>query len=137
MSRLPVVDDLIGKPFANRGRGPDHFDCWGVVMEVWRRAGITAPDYGVDAMVTQAIDAVYRELLGAAAGNSGPWRQLPGPRPLALVVFHTRPGMVSHIGVCLDAGRFIHVRRNANITIEPLRSPLYCQRVAGYYRYAG
>ena len=48
--RSPVivaVDDLIGKPYEGGGRGPDSYDCYGLVVEVESRMGRRVPDVGV------------------------------------------------------------------------------------------
>lgn len=46
---LELVDfckPLIGKPWVRGGRGPDVFDCWGLLVYVYRNAmGIHLPDY--------------------------------------------------------------------------------------------
>ena len=46
----PHLDDLIGKPFKLGGRGPDAFDCWGLVREVMQRMrpGLALPDWASD-----------------------------------------------------------------------------------------
>lgn len=42
-------DDLIGIPFINGGRDRNKgFDCYGLVMEVYRRCGIALPEYTAD-----------------------------------------------------------------------------------------
>jgi hypothetical protein len=38
-------DHLIGKPFERYGRGPDVYDCWGIVIESGRMMGLKTPDY--------------------------------------------------------------------------------------------
>lgn len=46
--RLPHwADALIGKPYRLGGRGPEAFDCWGLLQFVWRsRLGLIVPDIG-------------------------------------------------------------------------------------------
>ena len=46
------VNDLIGKPYRLGGRGPDAYDCWGLVREVLRRMlpGQALPDWASDQM---------------------------------------------------------------------------------------
>ena len=39
--------ELIGKPYVEGGRGPGNYDCWGIVKEVARRAGLELPDIEV------------------------------------------------------------------------------------------
>ena len=38
------VNDLLGKPYKAHARGPDSFDCYGLVIEVEKRLGHTMPD---------------------------------------------------------------------------------------------
>ena len=35
--------DLLGKEFEFGARGPDKFDCWGLCLEVGKRAGVDLP----------------------------------------------------------------------------------------------
>lgn len=37
------LDDLLGKPWKRGARGPDAYDCWGLVWEVQRRFGRSLP----------------------------------------------------------------------------------------------
>lgn len=39
--------DLVGKAYRNGGRGNDAYDCWGLVIEIYRRQGITLNDYPI------------------------------------------------------------------------------------------
>jgi cell wall-associated NlpC family hydrolase len=39
---VPV--SLLGLPYKAGGRGPDFYDCWGVVIAFYKEAGITIPD---------------------------------------------------------------------------------------------
>lgn len=38
------VDDLLTRPYRFGGRGADGIDCLGIVLEVYRRAGLELPD---------------------------------------------------------------------------------------------
>jgi cell wall-associated NlpC family hydrolase len=40
--------DLLGIPFTNRGRTLDGLDCYGLVMEVYKKFDITLPEYNAD-----------------------------------------------------------------------------------------
>lgn len=131
------LNDLIGKQFENHGRGPDAFDCWGLAMEVMRRGGRQLPDYLVDADATGDINAKYSSLLFSCMSGVGCWHELKGPEPMAIVAIKNRPGLVTHIGVCLDNGRVIHISRKSNVMIEQLSSIRLKNRIAGFYRYIG
>jgi len=131
------VTDLIGKPFHRRGCGPDHYNCWGLVMEVLKRFGASAPDYAVDAAATLAINETYLSLLDVAVAGSGPWKILDGPEPGAVVAIRNDPRLVDHMGVCLGNGKFIHIMSSIRVSIERLNDPQWRNKIAGYYRYAG
>lgn len=39
-----MIQDLIGKKYLRNGRGPDAYDCYGLVIEIARRMGKTVKD---------------------------------------------------------------------------------------------
>ena len=49
---MTEVNDLIGKPWRLGARGPDAYDCWGLVREVMQRMrpGLPLPDWASDEM---------------------------------------------------------------------------------------
>ena len=56
------LNDLIGGRFVNGGRSvAKGLDCWGLVMEVFRRYGVELPDFTVDAFACIAIDVLAGE----------------------------------------------------------------------------
>ena len=38
-------EDLLGKKFKYNGRGPDEYDCYGLVKEIYNRLGIELPEF--------------------------------------------------------------------------------------------
>lgn len=119
--------DLIGKPFADGGRGPLAYDCFGLLSELCRRRGLALPPEPNPLGVPDKSAAI------AAAIERGEWRRLDAPEPYCAVAFRIVPPFVTHIGMVLDGGRFIHVRRGANVAIERLDSIVWRSRIAGYY----
>lgn len=128
------IQDLIGKPFVDGGRGPAGYDCYGLVMEVMRRYGIELPDYGLSCLdrAPAAIDAAC-----ASAGQD--WTKIGTPEPGCLVaIAYPHPGHISHVGVVIGPDRFIHTRsRTGGVTLDRLSSPAWQKRIRGYWRYAG
>jgi len=61
------INRYIGTPHKTNGRGPDGFDCWGLMLAVWReQRGIELPDFMApnDASFVEAVEAVgkfYKE----------------------------------------------------------------------------
>jgi cell wall-associated NlpC family hydrolase len=136
---MPPLADLIGVPFEDCGRDPARgMDCWGLVMEVYRRTGVEVPDYGKSvpsAYASADADGQYR-----AADTTGKWRKVDTPEPGDLVAMHTdmrMPGVVNHFGVCLGGGKFIHTCRNRKCEVARLGAIEWAHRVRGYYRWQG
>lgn len=104
--------DLIGKPYRFNGRGPDGYDCAGLVVEVLRRIGHTFDvpetfgDYSNDVRS-------MRQILG------GSW-MLSGPEPGAVAFFRSE----AHVGILIDRRRILHTSiLLQEATVESLDSP--------------
>lgn len=117
--------DLLTKKYADKGRGPDNYDCWGLVIEMYRRSGRNIPDY---------------ESPATADSDKNRWVQIhnpriPGGRVIVVAIAPGGDGVVTHTGVIVDDGRFIHASEKKGIVIEPLGR--YENFIEGYYEYAG
>jgi cell wall-associated NlpC family hydrolase len=122
------VADLTGKPFLLGGRGPESYDCAGLVVEVLRRQGI---DLSIPSTPGSRDDQFtsMREIL---ATN---WIPIPRAVPGCLVYFKGLPG---HVGVMLTAFTFIHVADAVDqVCIERLEGSVWPRRFAGFYEYGG
>lgn len=126
-----MYSDLIGKPFANGGRGPDGYDCLGLALEIFRRTGLDVPDYNIPAFHCARIDTVVAQ----EAATS--WQRLPGPIAPCLVVIKNHPQYINHVGVCVGSGMFIHVMQKVNVCLDRLDSPVWRKKIRGFYRYVG
>jgi cell wall-associated NlpC family hydrolase len=126
MRNAPECADLVGKPFAYGGRGPDKFDCYGLLMEMNRRAGIVIPDYF-------SPDDLQRIAL-IIAGEKRLWEPLKGPIAGAAVAL--RVGRyICHVGYMLDRSNMIHTwEMSGGVVIEPLTG--WERRIEGFYRFA-
>ena len=88
---LRTATDLIGTPYRNGGSTVDGFDCSGFVQYVFAQAlGIDLPDNSIS-QAEAGVRVARNEL---KTGD--------------LVFFHTRGKGISHVGIYLDNGRFIH-----------------------------
>lgn len=117
--------DLIGKPYLYASRGPDAYDCYGLVTEIQSRMGIEIPDY-------RRPD--NRGLIGDLInGQKRLWLECPGPQEGSVVLFKLPLGRI-HIGICLDQTRFIHSSESVgSVCVERLRN--WQRRIVGYYCY--
>ncbi|WKZ86349.1 C40 family peptidase [Ralstonia pickettii] len=126
-AKTPEYLDLIGVPFVYGGRGPDTFDCYGLVAELYRRAGQPIPDYRspTDLAVIAAMMACEAQL----------WREVPAPKAGAVALI--RVGRhASHVGYCLDDMRMIHTwERTGGVVIERLDT--WKRHIIGFFEYVG
>lgn len=124
MRDLPKYSDLIGKPFRYGGRGPDYFDCYGLVREMCARQGNPLPDY-----VTPNTDLGIAMLL--AEGKKS-WEQ--SPREAGAVVAIRVGRLVSHVGFMLSEFEMLHVwKHGGGVCVE--RMDEWERRIAGFYRF--
>ncbi len=119
--------DLIGKQFERGGRGPDTFDCWGVLQEVSRRMGRSPTDFPTDpSLLTIAIADEWFEVR----------RSLVMPSD-GILLRSSDPAYVWHIGVAVDRFHMLHAREGVGVCVEPIDAPAYKRRIAGFYRLRG
>jgi cell wall-associated NlpC family hydrolase len=84
----------IGDPYVWAAEGPDSWDCSGLTMEAWRKAGVSIPH-------SSRMQATYGERV-----------LLSDLRPGDLVFFH-RP--ISHVGIYLGGGVMVHAPRTGDV----------------------
>lgn len=123
------IADLMSARYEEGGRGPDTFDCFGLFAELCRRRGMAIPDHPTSADFRQRQCDIQIE---AAAQ----WIELDTPEVGCAVVLRIGPWM-SHIGMVLEGGKFIHASKCSGITVARLDDVMWTQRIAGFYRYAG
>lgn len=122
------LEDLLGKPFINGGRGPNGYDCWGLVCEVFRRYGIGLPDYRISCRDIEEIDR-------QVAMDKPKWRRCDPTNPPvpSLLVIRQRGNFSNHTGVYLGAGRFMHTLKKTGVIIDQTESPLWKGKIEGFY----
>ncbi len=125
------ADAWIGTPYADIGRGPVAFDCWGLVWAVYRDVfGVTVPAYdeayaastdgaGIQAVIDRECRAWHRQRV-AAMGD--------------VIVFRIL-GRRMHCGVALGGERFLHILFGARCCVERMSDATWRHRVAGIYRH--
>lgn len=129
--------DLIGVPFRNRGRNvKTGLDCYGLVMEIYRRQGINIPEYTADFDNLEKVNALITE--GVAIKSN--WRRVEGELPVPCLVairFGVPKGMVNHTGCYIGNGRFIHIRQNIGVCVDSINSPAWKHVIEGCFEYIG
>jgi cell wall-associated NlpC family hydrolase len=118
--------DLIGAPFERGARGPDRFDCYGLVrFLIERETGQQVPDYESpeDSPRVHALMICSRMF----------WRELPAAKPGCVVMFKLGRE-VCHVGFVIGDGLFIHAwEKSGGVTVERLSH--WERRIEGFYEY--
>ena len=112
------VENYLGKPYEDGARGPDRFDCWGLVRHV-RHAHCGArllPSWG------HVRNTMPREFTRAYAAESAKMRQCePEPGAIAAVF---RGMLCIHVGVVVEIdGRLAVLEINQRSGVRWLRVP--------------
>lgn len=117
--------ELIGTPFMYGGRGPDSYDCYGLLKYLMRDDGIDLPDYASpsDGRKIAAIFATQIQLWERCEEQPG-------------VAMYIRLNGNAHVGYCIGNGRFIHTWEKSNgVCIEKIKD--WEVRTIGFYKYVG
>ena len=137
------TERFVGLPYAPQGRGPDAWDCWGLVIRVYRESfGVDLPSYA-GAYSDPPETRERSSLIDGEAASS--WVQVqaheiePGDVMRAWLTDPTSP---VHVGVMVDRFRVLHLgclrRMDGGIEtsrIERIDSAFLRPRVVGIYRY--
>lgn len=106
----------VGKAWLAGGRGPDAFDCWGLIWEVYRtRYGIELPQY-------PNMDPAHHLAVGKAidAGTRAQeWEQVATPFEGCVVAMSQRR-IFHHVGLFLnaDGGLILHAHDRGNVVAQ-------------------
>lgn len=94
-SLVAAARDAMGQPYRHGGQGSGGFDCSGLIQSIYARFGLALP-------------RVSREQ--ARAGREVP-RQVAALRPGDILAFANGGDIVTHVGLYVGDGRFIHSAR--------------------------
>ncbi|MGA4539795.1 C40 family peptidase [Uniformispora flossi] len=89
----------LGKPYVWGGEGPDGFDCSGLVMQAWRRAGVKLTHFAAT-QYAESHPVAYRDL---RPGDLVFWTETPRARD------------IHHVAMYLGDGKMIHAPRTGDV----------------------
>lgn len=123
---------FVGLPWRDRGRGPDGFDCWGLLIAAFKAGtGIQLPTYSAD----YSNSADERETRAVLAGERGDWSKIDerASRPFDAALMTI--GKRVHVGLLVRRGLMLHMPVNKTSVIVPLSR--YSAVLDGIYRHTG
>ncbi len=112
---LTTAEDLQGTPYCSAGATPDCFDCSGFVVHCYAAIGIDLPRTSAEQYRTGT-----RVQDGLELGD--------------LVFFNTNGRSVSHVGIYIGDGRFIHSATSSGVMISALSDRYWQPRYLGARR---
>lgn len=131
---MPEIYDyaaLVGIPFISGGEQTPEtgFDCWGLVRHVFREQCVSLPDYRLCPDDDEGFFAQFRAERGKWRRHE--WPDAPAPSVAALRFPSVE--FVSHVGVYVGGGRFLHTREKTGAVVERVESPAWFRRIEGFY----
>lgn len=134
---MRTLAEFAGLPYADKGRGPAAYDCWGLCWAIFRDVyGLTLPDY-VDAYTTAAD---HESVSAAVLRGLAEWMRVERPSAGDLLILRIA-GRPWHCAVMVDDKRFLHVPppgrsgRQTLSCVERIDSPMWARRIEGFYRH--
>ncbi len=128
-----TVNDFVGLPYREGARGPDAYDCYGLVAAVFRALrGVELPDWYQDAPGPQgASRAIAAALCGEVSGGRSVKVEAPQNFDIAIVGSSSRP---HHVGVFMDGG-VLHSSKAFGSTWHPLTRFVALYPQTEFYRW--
>lgn len=127
----------IGLPFRIGARGPDAYDCWGLVRLIY------AQERGIELSLIEGVSALNLEAyeIAAALEIKNHWQQVTVPEEFDVVCLGTAGERFFHLGLWVTlsgTGRILHTREKANAVIDTMRQISFkLMTIKKFYRYKG
>ena len=131
MGDIELYEDLLGKEYEFGTSGPDKYDCYGLVKELYKRLGINLPEVFCTSESFNYLGEVIQNNI-----DTGLWENIDSPEPYCVVKIQLIPPFVSHIGMVLsDCTTFIHILPKRRVVVERLDSIQWKTRLRGFSRW--
>lgn len=124
------AQNYLNKPWEIGARGPDKFDCWGLIYWIYKQHfNVELPLYpGVNAVNLKQVAQVI-----TSESEDCDWIRLNVPQDNCVVAMSKNTKHLHHVGLYLDVdgGLILHALDAGNVIAQPLRdlSRFHWQRV--------
>lgn len=133
---MKITDDLskkyVGIPYAHGGRSLKGFDCWGLILDVYKGIGIELIDLQGYSEDWSDKGANY-----FVENYNEKWEKVSIPKMYDLIVFRTNPNKPpNHAGVYIGGGKFLQAVKLGVISSR-VDENRFTAVLVGFYRYKG
>jgi len=126
-----MMRKYLGIPYKDFGRTTEGLDCWGLVCMIAKEQF----DYELPLLngryLSASNGANTSELIEVEKLKK--WVKVSDYEAGDVVLFNVG-GFASHIGTYIGEGKFIHILKGSDVTIENLDSMVWNKRLNGVYR---
>lgn len=105
-------DDLLNVPYKPHGRDGSGYDCYGLCLEMCRRAGTPLRDMQGD------LTELSADRVSDYIGGGMNVREIPAPKVGALA--YSVYGGNIHIGYIVERGKMLHATTDKGVRVSPL-----------------
>lgn len=126
------VDEWLGLPYAERGRGVDGYDCWGLCRAAAeKRFGVLLPSFAHCYDGSQDLERIHAKIAQAVTG----WIETQDPAPGDFVwMWWEIPERPSHVALYVGGGQALTAADGGGSYLIDLRRRHWARRVVGFYR---
>lgn len=130
---FPECSKYVGVPYVDRGRGPDGWDCYGLVYYVNNfHLGRPVPSYWLSYPSATDDDHVQ----SAIAYHCREWVEVErGDIAVGDTLVFNLHGLPVHCGIVYDAGRMLHCLAGRETVLERFDSYAWTKRLQGVFRW--
>lgn len=125
-----IVKKYLGIPFKHRGRDLQGFDCYGLILAVYKDLGFELFDIAEDydekwswQGKNHFIENYHKEFEVALE-----------PVIFDMALYKNGRGIINHGGIIINGNRLFHTGKMGTV-ITKLSSPKLAKRLEGYYHY--
>lgn len=105
MAQIVDIKDLLGISYKQHGRDKQGFDCYGLIIFLYKRIGREVPDFWYKTVGNKAFDEVKNEIPNFIKSY---WQEVNYPEYSDVIMFFDSYGRSTHIGFYLGKDMFIH-----------------------------
>lgn len=121
--------------YADKGRGPVAFDCWGFVRHVQAvRFGVDLPDLSDEYPSAEDHPAVAEVVARYERELASSWHPVADPRAGDIVIVKIA-GLPWHCGVVAGGDWMMHILKGVNVGLERFTREPWRNRIEGFYRH--